>query len=171
MLGSSDFSARLAGTLGLPFAYAHHFGTGYTDVAVRAYRESFRPSAELDRPRLLVTVNAVVAPTAQRATELAAATGLFFLRLRSGMPGTWPSEAETREAAAHYSCSQTAVVQDRLASVLTGSAEQVVAGLADLGDRTGADELMVSTMTHDPADRTSSYQLLADAAGLSQPPT
>lgn len=166
LLGSSGWSAQLAGTLGLPFAYAHHFGTGYTDVAVRAYRAAFRPSATLDRPRLLVTANAVAAESAARAHELALPIGLFFLRLRSGAPGTWPSPQEAQLAARSYTPQQRAVVDERLASVVTGTPEQVVTGLADLAERTGADELMVSTMTHDPADRLASYRMLADAAGL-----
>lgn len=166
LLGSSDWSARLAGALGLPFGYAHHFGTGYTDVAVRAYRESFRPSPALAEPRLLVTANVVAAETDEQARRLALPTGLFFLRLRSGAPGTWPSEAEAEQAARGYSPAQAAVVADRLASVVTGTPEAVVAGLAELAERTGADELMVSTMTHDPADRVRSLELLADAARL-----
>lgn len=166
LLGSSGWSAQLAGALGLPFAYAHHFGTGYTDVAVRAYREAFQPSAALERPKLLVTANVAVAETVERARQLALPTGLFFLRLRAGTPGTWPTEAEAADAATGFTPAQAAAVQERLASVVTGTPDQVVAGLADLAGRTGAEEVMVSTMTHDPADRIRSYELLASAAGL-----
>ncbi len=166
LLGSSGWSAQLAGALGLPFAYAHHFGTGYTDVAVRAYRDAFQPSPQLDRPRLLVTANVIAAPTPERARELAAATGLFFLRLRSGVPGTWPSESEVADAASRFTPAQQAMVQERLASTVVGTPDQVVAELAELAERTGADELMISTMTHDPADRVSSYESVAQAAGL-----
>ena len=166
LLGSSDWSAQLAGALGLPFAYAHHFGTGFTDVAVRAYRAAFRPSPTLSRPRLLVTANVVTAPTTERARELAGPLGLFFLRLRSGEPGTWPSEDEATHAARSYTRAQAAVVDERLRGAVVGTPAQVVDGLAELAEVTGADELMVSTMTHDHADRIASYRLLAEAAGL-----
>lgn len=166
LLGSSDWSARLAGALGLPFAYAHHFGTGFTDVAVRAYREAFRPSPVLAEPHLLVTANVVTAPTAERADELAGPLGLFFLRLRSGEPGTWPSEDEAAQAARSYSREQAAVVADRLRGAVVGTPDHVVDALADLTAATGADELMISTMTHDHTERLASYELLAEAAGL-----
>jgi len=166
LLGSSDWSARLAGALGLPFAYAHHFGTGFTDAAVRAYREAFRPSPTLVEPRLVVTANVVTAPSADRARELAAPLGLFFLRLRAGEPGTWPSEGEAARAALSYTPAQAATVADRLHGAVVGTPEEVVDGLTELAGATGADELMISTMTHDHADRTASYELLAEAAGM-----
>jgi len=166
LLGSSGYSAQLAGAMGLPFAFAHHFSGQNTDAAVALYRESFQPSPELDRPKLIVTANAVAAPTAQEARRLASPMGLFFLRLRSGRPGPWPSEDETEAAAADWGPAERAVVDERNGSTLVGTPDQVVDQLAALAARTGADEIMVSTMTHRHADRLRSYDLVAQAAGL-----
>ena len=171
LLGSSGFSAQLAGALGLPFAFANHFSGQNTDAAVALYRESFRPSPELAQPRLVVTTNAVAAPTAEQARRLASPMGLFFLRLRSGNPGPWPSEDETAAAAAGWGPAERAMVDERVASTVTGTPDQVVAQLAELAARTGADEIMVSTMTHRHEDRLRSYESVAQAAGLREPVT
>lgn len=166
LLGSSGFSAQLAGAMGLPFAFANHFSGQNTDAAVSLYRESFQPSPELAAPRLIVTANAVAAPTAQEAQRLASPMGLFFLRLRSGNPGPWPSEDETEAASRDWGPAERAMVQERSVSTVTGTPDQVVEQLAALAARTGADEIMISTMTHRHADRLRSFASVAQAAGL-----
>ncbi len=84
LLGSSGFSAQLAGALGLPFSFAHHFSAQNTLPALALYRQSFRPSRWLERPYAMVAVNAVCAESDERAEWLAGPAGLSFLRLRSG---------------------------------------------------------------------------------------
>jgi alkanesulfonate monooxygenase SsuD/methylene tetrahydromethanopterin reductase-like flavin-dependent oxidoreductase (luciferase family) len=69
LLGSSGYSAELAGYLGLPFAFAHHFDMGGTLQAVETYRRHFRPSATLDEPHVIVTVNVLAADTAAEAVH------------------------------------------------------------------------------------------------------
>lgn len=164
LLGSSDFSARLAGELGLPFAFAHHFSGHGVVAAADVYRSSFSPSAVLDAPHLLVTASVVVAETEARALELAAPIGLFFARLRSGQPGLWPSAADV--AAYPWTAAERSMADERIASVLAGTGEQVRDRLLDLAAATGADELMATTMTHDHADRRASIELLAHTWGL-----
>ena len=164
LLGSSDYSAQLAGLLGLPFSFAHHFASGNTPAAVAAYRSSFRPSAGLPEPYLMLGVAVICAETEQRAKWLAGPSRLAFLRLRSGRPGRYP----TPEEAAEYTFTprEREVIRSWTSSHVVGDPDTVRGQLADLVARTGADELIVTTMTHDPADRIRSYELLAELAGL-----
>ncbi len=168
LLGSSGFSARLAGQMGLPFAFAHHFSGHDTTAAGQLYRDSFQPSPTLAEPHLLVTASAVAAADGARARELATEIGLFFARLRSGAPGPWPSPAEV--AAYRWGPGERAMAQERVDSVLTGTGGEVRDGLLELAARTGADELMVTTMTHDHGARRDSVRRLAEAWGLDRRP-
>jgi luciferase family oxidoreductase group 1 len=159
LLGSSDFSARLAGELGLPFSFAHHFMPHNTLPALDVYRRSFRPSPVLDEPYAMVGVAVVCADTDERARWLHGPAGLSFLRLRSGRPSTLPSP---QEAAAHvYAPDERAFVESWTATHVVGSPETVRGGLHALQRRTAADELMLTTMVHDHADRLRSYELVA----------
>jgi luciferase family oxidoreductase group 1 len=161
LLGSSDFSARLAGELGLPFSFAHHFMPQNTTAALDVYRQSFRPSASLDAPYTMIGVAVVCAESDERARWLHAPGGLAFLRLRSGRPSTFPSP---EEAAAHpFAPDERAFVDSWTASHIVGAPESVREGLLRLQQRTGADELMLTTMVHDHADRLRSFELVADA--------
>jgi luciferase family oxidoreductase group 1 len=159
LLGSSGYSARLAGMLGLPFAFAHHFSSANTLPAVAAYRENFSPSAALDKPYVLIAAAVLAADDDERARYLAGPSGLSFLRLRQGRPGPLPSPEEA--AAQEYSEIERLIVEDRMAGQILGGPDTVRAGVEQLVAATGADELMVTTMTHDPADRLRSYELLA----------
>lgn len=164
LLGSSDYSAQVAGLLGLPFSFAHHFSAGNTMPAVAAYRETFRPSGELEQPYLMLGVAVVCAETDERARWLAGPGRLAFLRLRSGRPGRYPTPEEA--AGYNFTPQERQVVKAWTASHIVGDPDNVGAQLAELVERTGADELIVTTMTHDPADRARSYELVAEAAGL-----
>ena len=161
LLGSSGYSAKLAGLLGLPFAFAHHFSAQSTEPALALYRESFRPSERLAAPYAIVCVSVLAADTDEQARWLAGSGGLSWLRLRSGSPGTVPSPEEA--AAYPYTPAERQVVDDRLASQVIGGPDTVRAGLADLRQRTRADELMVTTLTHDPEARLRSFELVAKA--------
>ena len=162
LLGSSGYSAQVAGALGLPFAFAHHFMPANTLPALALYRESFRPSEALDAPQVMVAAAAVCAETDERARFLAGAGALSFLRLRQGRPGRVPAPEEA--AAYPYSDLERAFIADRQSTQHIGTPETVRAGLEDLIKRTEADELMITTQTHDPADRLRSFELLAAAA-------
>jgi luciferase family oxidoreductase group 1 len=165
MLGSSDYSAQVAGLLGLPFSFAHHFAAANTLPALAAYRATFEPSADLDRPYAMLGVAVVCAETTERARWLAGSGALSFLRLRQGRPGRLPTP---EEAAAHdFTPAERELVAGWTAPLVVGDPPTVRAGLADLAARTGADELMVTTMVHAPADRLRSYELVAEACGLS----
>jgi luciferase family oxidoreductase group 1 len=159
LLGSSGYSARLAGLLGLPFAFAHHFSAQNTVPALNLYRESFRPGA-LDEPYSMIGVSVTAADTDARAQELARPQALAFLRLRQGMPGLLPTPEET--AAYPYTPMDRQMIDSRLADQVIGGPDTVRAKLDALIDRTGVDEVMVTTQVFDHADRLRSYDILAD---------
>ena len=165
LLGSSGYSAQVAGLLGLPFAFAHHFSAANTLPALALYRKHFRPSAALEQPYAMVAAAVVCAETDERARFLAGSGALSFLRLRAGRPGPMPSPQEA--AAYPYTDLERAFVEDRQASQIIGSAETVQRGIAELVHATRADELMITTMVFDPADRLASFHLVADLARAS----
>ncbi|SCF05004.1 luciferase family oxidoreductase, group 1 [Micromonospora purpureochromogenes] len=163
LLGSSGFSAQLAGLLGLPFSFAHHFSAQNTLPALQLYRQNFRPSRWLEQPYAMVAVNVVCAETDERAEWLAGPSALSFLKLRSGRPEPL---ATPEEAAAYpYNEVEREFVRQRRDGQAMGSPETVRRQLGDLLARTGADELMITTMVYDVADRVRSFELVADVAG------
>ncbi|MCX5397239.1 LLM class flavin-dependent oxidoreductase [Streptomyces sp. NBC_00102] len=164
LLGSSGFSARLAGVLGLPFAFAHHFSARNTIPALDLYRESFRPSEVLDAPYALIGAAALAAETEAEARRQVLTGALSMLRLRTGRPGLVPTP---EEAEAHtFGLAESDFVDEWLGNIVHGTSEQVRAGLDDLAKRTGADELMITANAHGGEARLRSYELIADAYGL-----
>jgi luciferase family oxidoreductase group 1 len=168
LLGSSGYSAQVAGLLGLPFAFAHHFSAVNTLPALALYRQHFRPSEVLERPYAMVAAAVVCAETDERARFLAGPGALSFLRLRAGRPGPLPSPEEA--AAYPYTSLERSFVEDRQASQIIGSPETVQRGIAELVHATRADELMITTMVFDPADRLSSFEHVAALAPATQAP-
>uniref|UniRef100_A0AAU2VVU6 LLM class flavin-dependent oxidoreductase n=1 Tax=Streptomyces sp. NBC_00008 TaxID=2903610 RepID=A0AAU2VVU6_9ACTN len=164
LLGSSGFSARLAGMLGLPFAFAHHFSAQNTIPALELYRESFRPSAELDAPYALIGVAALAAEDEREARRQVLTGALSMLRLRSGRPGLVPTPEEAEAYA--FTPMEREFVDSWLVNIVHGTADEVRTGLDDLAKRTGADELMITANAHGGEARLRSYGLIADAYGL-----
>jgi luciferase family oxidoreductase group 1 len=164
LLGSSGFSAELAGRLGLPFAFAHHFSAANTVPALELYRASFRPSEVLDEPYALIGVAAVAAETEDEARWLAGSGGLAMLRIRRGQPSLVP----TPEAAAEYPYTpiERHFVDTWLENVVLGDVVSIGPRLEGLRKRTGADELMITGNVHDPVARRRSYELIARSYGL-----
>jgi luciferase family oxidoreductase group 1 len=161
LLGSSGFSAQLAGMLGLPFSFAHHFSSANTVPALDLYRAHFQPSRRLAEPYAKVAVNVIAADTDERAHWLAGPSALAFLKLRTG--GRPEALVTPEEAAAHpYSDLERAFIEDRWRDQAVGSPETVTRQLTDLLAKTGADELMLTTMVYDLADRTRSFELVAE---------
>ena len=164
LLGSSGFSAQLAGVLGLPFAFAHHFDMGGTLEAVQIYREYFEPSPILDEPYTIVTASAIAASSTSQAEWLAGPSKLRRFGMRSGRlyPLLTPAEASVHEAFPQ-------ALKMANSSIL-GTAEEVVAGLADLAERTQASELMLYTATHGLQDRLDSLSMVAEAWAAADEP-
>ncbi|MFV0257211.1 MAG: LLM class flavin-dependent oxidoreductase [Acidimicrobiales bacterium] len=160
LLGSSGFSAQLAGLLGLPFAFAHHFDMGGTVQAVAIYRDAFRASDILDEPYVIVTASTLGAADADTADRLAAPARLRRHGIRTGqiLPLLSP---EASLAHPDYPAAAAAGT-----AALVGTGPDVVAGLEDLAARTGATELMINTPTHGLRERLDSLERVADAWGL-----
>jgi luciferase family oxidoreductase group 1 len=162
ILGSSrGTSADVAGARSLPFAANYHVSPSSVLEAVDGYREAFRPSDTADRPRVMVSADVVVADDDATARELASPYGLWVRSIRKGIGAiAFPSP---REAAGHrWTDEDRALVADRVDTQLVGSPAAVADQLELLAFETGADELMVTTITHDHADRVRSFQLLAE---------
>ena len=157
LLGSSGYSAQLAGMLGIPFAYAHHFDTGGTDVASQLYFDNFTASPALDEPYLIVGVGALAAETDARADYLALPSKImrYGIRTNNRMQLVHPDDAPSHphaEAARQMPTEQ-----------LNGSPERVAEGLRLLVQRTRANEIMITGATHDVDDRITSLELIRDA--------
>jgi luciferase family oxidoreductase group 1 len=168
LLGSSGYSAQVAGILSLPFAFAHHFSSQNTLPALDLYRHSFRPSPGRGQPYAMVAAAVLVADTDERAEWLSGPIRLTMMRLRTGRPSAYPTPEEA--AAYPWTDVERAVAQQATASHIVGSPETVRRGLQELLDATRADELMVTCNVHGHADRVRSYELLADVArGLKAP--
>ncbi|MCF6526002.1 LLM class flavin-dependent oxidoreductase [Streptomyces sp. JJ36] len=166
LLGSSGFSARLAGSLGLPFAFAHHFSAANTLPALDLYRESFRPSAVLSEPYALIGVSALAADDEAEARRQVLTGALAMLRLRTGRPGLVPTPEEAENHPFH--AAEREFVDGWLRNVVHGTPGAVRDGLDALVKRTGADELMLTANAHTPQARLRSLTLIADAYDLPQ---
>jgi luciferase family oxidoreductase group 1 len=161
LLGSSGYSAQVAGMIGLPFAFAHHFSPANTLPAISLYRRAFRPSAYVSEPYVMVAVQVVCADSDEQARRLAAPSALSFLKLRQGKPGQLPTPEEA--ASYPYTEMEREAIRQRQADQVMGSPETVRRGLLELQERTGADELMLTTVVYDHADRLRSYELVAES--------
>jgi alkanesulfonate monooxygenase SsuD/methylene tetrahydromethanopterin reductase-like flavin-dependent oxidoreductase (luciferase family) len=161
ILGSSPGqSAQTAGAKGLRFAANYHVSPGSILEAVDAYRAAFQPSDVLDRPYVAVSADVVVGEDDATAAELATGYGLWVRSIRSGEGAiAFPTPAEARKHV--WTDEDRALVTDRIETQFVGSPQTVAARLDLLQDATGADELVITTITHDHADRVRSYELLA----------
>jgi alkanesulfonate monooxygenase SsuD/methylene tetrahydromethanopterin reductase-like flavin-dependent oxidoreductase (luciferase family) len=170
ILGSSGGeSAQVAGANGLRFAANYHVSPATVLEAADGYRAAFRPSADLGRPCVSVSADVVVAADEATARELAAGYGAWVRSIRSGEGAIpFPSPAEAR--AYRWSDADRAMVADRVDTQFAGSAKQVADQLEQLQEATGADELIITTITHDHADRVRSYRLLAEEWSRRQTP-
>lgn len=170
LLGSSSYSAQLAGRLGLPYVFAHHFAGRGTDEAVALYRRTFVPSDELAAPRTIAVVNAAVAPTAEEARRLALPQVRTMWRLRQGVR-LEPQELVEDAEAAPLPASADAALAALTASWVVGDPAGAAAQVRELAERLGTDEVMVTPVAGavrgTPADRApareATLRLLADA--------
>jgi alkanesulfonate monooxygenase SsuD/methylene tetrahydromethanopterin reductase-like flavin-dependent oxidoreductase (luciferase family) len=162
ILGSSaGISAEVAGARGLRFAANYHVSPATVLEAADAYRAAFQPSAELDRPYVSVSADVVVAEDEATARELATGYGLWVRSIRSGDGAIpFPTPGEAREHT--WTEADRALVADRTETQFVGSPRQVADQLETLRDATGADELIITTITHQHEDRVHSYELLAE---------
>ena len=166
LLGSSGASARFAGSLGLGYSFASHFSPSPAAPHLKAYRESFEPSAAFSAPHAILAVSVVCAETAERADHLAKSLDLFRLRLQRGQVDAYPSPEEAE--AYPYTPEERAAVLGNRRLLIVGDPATVRAELEKQIEASRADELMISSAIYDPAERLRSYELVAEACDLSE---
>ena len=161
ILGSSGGqSARVAGERGLPFAANYHVAPAAVLEAVEAYRAAFKPSGVLAEPKVMVSADVVVADDEETAGRLASPYRHWVRSIRTGQ-GAIPFPSESEAAALDWTDQDEKLVADRLATQFVGAPATVAERLHTLQRVTGADELLVTTITHEHADRVRSFELLA----------
>ncbi|MGH2615284.1 MAG: LLM class flavin-dependent oxidoreductase [Thermomicrobiales bacterium] len=151
LLGSSDFSGRLAAEAGLGFAFAAHINPRGAVPAMHDYRQSFAPSERYAQPWAILTVSVTVGETPEHARELSLINDLLLLRLRSGQLGAYPTLAEAKAYA--FTAAERQMIASMPMRSIVGDAEGVYRQVTDLADRTEADEVMVTTFLPEPEDR------------------
>lgn len=170
LASSGGESAEVAGALGLPLVANYHVSPATILETVASYRAAFVPGV-LDAPYVIVSADVLVAETEAEAERAGAPFAEWVLSIRSGLAGAieypTPEDALARE----WTDAEHALVLDRTSTRFVGSPEQVVARLEALQRVTGADEILTTTIAHDPAERVRSAELLAQAWGLEAPVT
>ncbi len=161
ILGSSLFGAQLAAELGLPFAFASHFAPALMSQASQIYRSRFKPSASLERPRLMLGLNVVAADTDIEARHLFTSHQQAFLSLRRGELGPLPPPVDPDKFAAGLTAVEEAELQHTLSSTVVGSPEAVQRGIAEFVARNNPDELIITGQIFDHRARLRSYEILS----------
>jgi luciferase family oxidoreductase group 1 len=162
LLGSSGFSAQLAGILGLPFAFAAHFAPEYLLMAAQLYRKEFRPSEKRRKPYFMVAVQVIAAETDAAARRLFTTSQQRFLRLIRSQPVELLPPVDSMEPL--WQDHERAAVESKLSAAIVGSDATVAAKLEKLVSDTGADEVIVVTDSFEHEDRLQSYQRVAGVA-------
>jgi luciferase family oxidoreductase group 1 len=167
ILGSSDYGARLAAWFGLPYAYAYFFSEGRgTQEALELYRRLYRPSARYPEPEATICVWALAADTEEEARRQLHTREFWRIGFEKGIRSALvpPEEA----AAWPYSEAERGTIEKLRRRALVGTGAQVAERLHELARRFALEELVVVTWTYDPAPRRRSYELLAEAFGLTR---
>ena len=170
LLGSSDFSARLAGVLGLPYAFADFFGNvPHGPIVADLYRREFRPSQYLETPRLSVAAQVICAPTEEEAKYLGGSRNINKLQPR---PGQTPRRGLiSPEVAAEYPLNddERRQLESLKGGYIDGDPTQVRDRLLELAEQYGADEVGIVSNCYAFEDRVRSYELTAQALGIAPP--
>jgi luciferase family oxidoreductase group 1 len=159
ILGSSLFGAQLAAALGLPYAFASHFAPAQMMQAIAFYRANFKPSERLQKPYVMLGFNVFAADTDEQAEFLASSMQQSFISLRSGRPIRLPPPVEG--FANHIGPAQRDLLGQILTCSAVGSPDTVARHLKAFLDRTGADELMITSQVFEHAARLRSYEITA----------
>jgi luciferase family oxidoreductase group 1 len=160
LLGSSDFSARLAAELGLPFAFASHFAPDYLTTALRLYRQNFKPSAALSRPHAMVAVNVFAADTDAAGKHLFTSMQQQFLNLIRGTPGQLQPPVD--DMSLRWSAPEEAHVRRMTHYSVVGSAATIRSGIQTILRETEADELIGTAQIFDHSARLRSFEIFAE---------
>ena len=161
ILGSSLFGAQLAAALGRPYAFASHFAPSQLMQAIAIYRERFRPSQQLDKPRVMLGFNVIAADSDEEAHLLATSWQQAFVNLRTGRAGKLPPPAA--DYLSRIGPAERSMLDHVLSCSAIGALPTVRDALARFIDATGADELMIASQIFDPAARRHSCSIVAEA--------
>ena len=166
LLGSRYDSAILAATMGLPFAYAHFFGTGSHEgpSIVEGYRRNFQASAHLEQPLVNVGIHVLCAETEEEARRLATSRNLARLKSRTGRAKGIPSVEDALNFS--YRSDELAFMEQYNRNCVDGDPQQVKEGLHSLAERYQTADLSIVTICYAFEDRLRSYQLVAEACGV-----
>ncbi len=159
ILGSSLFGAQLAAEFGLPYAFASHFAPTQMMEAIRIYRQNFKPSAQLDRPYVMLGVNVIAAETDEEAQTLFSSLQQMFLSLRHGNPGPLPPPIPGFSE--RMGPMDKMMLDQALSCSVVGSERTVREGVMGFVEQTGADELMITTQIFDHQLRLRSFEMIA----------
>ncbi|WP_141432068.1 LLM class flavin-dependent oxidoreductase [Bacillus sp. 03113] len=160
LLGSSGFSAQLAGQLGLPFAFASHFSPEYTLPALELYRRNFKPSNALSKPYAMVGVNVAAADTDEEAELLQTSLHQQFINLiRNNLTPLRPPIENLEEQMSEY---EKQLLKQRIGSSIAGSPKTVKEKLQAFLDKTQADEMIVNGQIYDHNARLRSFEIVAE---------
>jgi luciferase family oxidoreductase group 1 len=162
ILGSSTFGAQLAAALGLPYAFASHFAPDSLGDAIGIYRESFKPSKQLQKPHLAVGVNVIAADTDKEAEFLFTSMQQSFANLHRDQRGQFPPPIKDIET--YWSPQEKMMASHMLSYSIVGSPETVRKGLKKVYAETNADELIVVGSIYDIEARLKSFELVYQAA-------
>ena len=162
LLGSSDFSARLAAEKGLPFSFASHFAPAYLQAALHLYRSGFKPSEQLDKPHVMVGVNVIAAETDEEAEYIATSHQLQFLNIRRGVQSKLQPPVKNMDDM--WSPMEKAAVFESLDpnTTIIGGPETVKQKLQNIQEKTSADEIIISSQIYHLQDRLRSYEIVAE---------
>ncbi len=161
LLGSSDFSARLAAELGLPFAFASHFAPEYLGLALQLYRQNFKPSARLNAPHAMIGVGLFAAESDTEAQRLFTSSQLQFLNLIRGHPTPLPPPVDSMEG--HWNRGEQAAVLERTRYSVVGGPDTVSRRLQQILEETQADEVIATAQIYDHQARLRSFKIAAEA--------
>jgi luciferase family oxidoreductase group 1 len=159
LLGSSLFSAQLAGMRGLPYAFASHFAPRLMHEAIRVYRNHFKPSAVLDKPYVMLGVPLIAADTDAQAEYLATSSYLRILSLVRGQSLLQQAPVDSMEG--RWNAQERQMVGEMLGLAMIGGPEKIRARLEVLLQQTDADELIFTGDMYEFSDRLNSYEILA----------
>jgi luciferase family oxidoreductase group 1 len=167
LLGSSGYSARAAGEMGLGYAFASHFSPTDPAAAMHVYRESFEPSEDFERPSAILAVSVICAQTNEHAEELASSMQLAWVRMRSGTARPLPSPKEAMDYS--YDPAERRLADVYRSMQVIGDPRTVRARIEELAQHTVADEVMVTTNVYNHDERLRSYGLLAEVFKIATP--
>jgi len=159
LLGSSDFSARLAAQLGLPYSFAGHFSPDFSFPAIHIYRENFQPSDVLSEPYVMMGLNLVAADTDEEAEFQFTSTQQHFLNLNRGNP---KAVQPPKDMSQEWNEAEKRNVNHSISGSIVGSPESVKEKLEEYINESDVDEIIFTSYIYKQEDKLKSYKILSD---------